>query len=144
MGNVYKSARGKMVDMDKIKLANENTVAVGNMKVNARGDLIGAGGEVAQGRNAIMDQVYAVDPAPYSPNDPNVYAQQQAAIDATKAKQLHDLANNLVTPTTTQEPAVSDSTPATRGSLASAVAKTVSVTQELAVDPRKPKGPSRI
>jgi len=144
MGNLYKSARGKMVDMDKVKLANENTVAVGNMKVNARGDLLGSGGQVAQGRNAVMDQIYAVDPAPYSPNDPDIYAQQQADIDAGKAKQLHDLANNLVTPASTQEPAVADTAPAARGSLASAVAKTVSVTQEPLVDPRKPKGPSRI
>ena len=143
MANVYKSARGKMVDMDKVKLANENTLAVGNMKVNARGDLIGAGGAVAQGRNALMDQVYAVDPAPYSPNDPDVYAQQQADIDASKAKALHDLANNLVTPGL-QEPVAVDTTPSTRGSLASAVAKTATVTQEAIVDPRKPKGPSRI
>lgn len=142
MGNMYKSARGKMIDMDKVKINNENTLAVGNMKVNARGDIIGSNGQVAQGRNAVMDQVYAVEPAPYSPNDPAVYAQQQADIDASKAKQLHDLANNLVAPST-QEPAAPD-TPVARGSLASAVAKTTTVTQEAIVDPRKPKGPSRI
>jgi hypothetical protein len=145
MGNLYKSARGKMIDMDKIKLANEDAIAVGNMKVNARGDLLGAGGKVTQGRNAIMDQVYAVDPAPYSPNDPDVYAQQQASIDAGKAKQLHDLANSLVPTASPQETvAPTSDTPVARGSLASAVAKTVSVTQEAMVDPRKPKGPSRI
>lgn len=38
--NVYKSANGKQVDMGKIVLQNEQERAVGNMKVNARGDLI--------------------------------------------------------------------------------------------------------
>lgn len=37
---VYKSANGKMVDMGKLMLQNEQTRAVGNMKVNARGDQI--------------------------------------------------------------------------------------------------------
>jgi hypothetical protein len=37
---VYKSANGKTVDMGSLALQNEMTRAVGNMKVNARGDLI--------------------------------------------------------------------------------------------------------
>ena len=50
MSRIYKTARGKMVDMDKIKLANETSVAVGNMKVNARGDIIGSNGQIAAGQ----------------------------------------------------------------------------------------------
>ena len=144
MSKVYKSAKGKMVDMDKVKLANESVTAVGNMRVNARGDLLGSGGSVAQGRNAIMDQVYAVEPAPYSPNDPDAYAERLALIENSKAKELHDLASNLVN--TTAEPAVPvNPAPApARGSLASSIAKSVTVTQEAMPDPRKPKGPSRI
>jgi hypothetical protein len=37
---VYKTAQGKMVDMGKLMLQNENVRAVGNMNVNARGDVI--------------------------------------------------------------------------------------------------------
>ena len=37
---VYKSAQGKTVDMGRLQLQNENVRAVGNMKVNARGDMI--------------------------------------------------------------------------------------------------------
>lgn len=43
---VYRSARGKEVDMGKLALQNELTPAVGNMSVNARGDKLGAGGQV--------------------------------------------------------------------------------------------------
>jgi hypothetical protein len=37
---VYKSARGKTVDMGALRLKNEQERAVGNMKVNARGDTV--------------------------------------------------------------------------------------------------------
>ena len=46
MTKIYKTARGKTIDMDKVKLANETVNAVGNMKVNARGDRLGVGGKV--------------------------------------------------------------------------------------------------
>ena len=37
---VYRSARGKTVDMGALRLKNEQERAVGNMKVNARGDAV--------------------------------------------------------------------------------------------------------
>jgi hypothetical protein len=37
---VYKSARGKTVDMGALRLKNEKERAVGNMGVNARGDAV--------------------------------------------------------------------------------------------------------
>ena len=43
---VYRSARGKEVDMGKLALQNELTPAVGNMSVNARGDKLGPGGQI--------------------------------------------------------------------------------------------------
>jgi len=151
MSRVYKTARGKMVDMDKVKLSNEQVIAVGNMKINARGDKLGANGQIEMSKNQIMDQVFAVDEG-YSPNDPSNFNKLKANMDASKAKELHDLANNLVKPTTVQEEIVSESategfTPTTRGSLASSVAKQVSVVQQPEPSPtevRKAKGPQRI
>lgn len=37
---VYRTAQGKVVDMGKLMLQNEQIRAVGNMNVNARGDQI--------------------------------------------------------------------------------------------------------
>ena len=37
---VYRTAQGKMVDIGALQLQNENIRAVGNMPVNARGDLV--------------------------------------------------------------------------------------------------------
>ena len=150
MTKTYKTARGKIIDIDKVKLANESVTAVGNMKVNARGDKLGPGGQVVAGRNQVMDRVYNVEPRKsggYSPNDPAVFAQQQALAEANRAKELHDMATSLVR-TSTPEPTADSQVqePAARGSLASSVAKTTTVTQEPIPDPRTPtsSGPTRI
>lgn len=42
----YRSAQGKIVDMAALAAKNERTRAVGNMKVNARGDTIDATGKI--------------------------------------------------------------------------------------------------
>ena len=39
MGRTYRTMNGRQVDMDKLRSQNELTPAVGNMKVNARGDV---------------------------------------------------------------------------------------------------------
>ena len=38
--NIYRTAQGKVVDMGRLTLQNEKVRAVGNMKVNARGDMV--------------------------------------------------------------------------------------------------------
>ena len=89
MSKVYKTIRGKGIDIDKIRLKNETTVAVSNMRVNARGDLLGSGNQIAAGRNQIMDRVYAVadaeSSAGYSPTDSGAAVQRQAIIDTVVA-----------------------------------------------------------
>jgi len=42
----HRSAQGKMIDMAALAARNEKVRAVGNMKVNARGDTIDATGKV--------------------------------------------------------------------------------------------------
>lgn len=46
--------QGKEIDMGKLVNQNEMTVAVGNMRVNARGDRLGAGGKVVQTREEVL------------------------------------------------------------------------------------------
>ena len=54
----YKTMRGKMVDMDQLEQRNELTPAVGNARVNARGDELGPGGKVVRKREDIMREYY--------------------------------------------------------------------------------------
>jgi hypothetical protein len=51
---VYRSMQGKEVDMHKIVMQNEMTVAVGNVKVNARGDELGPGGQIIRKREEVL------------------------------------------------------------------------------------------
>ena len=62
MGKTIKSMRGKEIDMEKLNLRNETIPAVGNMKVNARGDEIGAGGKVIRTREEILKDYYKDNP----------------------------------------------------------------------------------
>jgi len=58
MAKMYKTANGKLVDMDTLRLKNEDTIAVGNMRTNARGDELGPGGKVVKNRNEKMNENY--------------------------------------------------------------------------------------
>lgn len=164
--NIYRSALGRSVDIDALRLANEEAVAVGNMRVNARGDELGAGGTVARPRKEVMSDYY---------NSNAVYTQEQVnQVRSTNARAgarlradgpdpdvfLNPVPNNGQN-ITSSGPAVevdkelaeedqrAESTPVEgrnmRGSLADAVAKSTTVTQEL-LKPKKNRGdgPSRI
>jgi hypothetical protein len=56
--DIYKSANGKAVDMGALRQRNETIRAVGNMKVNARGDLVNDDNEIVQARNQQINNQY--------------------------------------------------------------------------------------
>ena len=56
---VYRSANGKIVDMDLLRQRNELTPAVGNARVNARGDELGPGGKIVRSREEVLKDFYA-------------------------------------------------------------------------------------
>ena len=62
MGRTYTSVRGKEIDMEKLSLRNEKTLAVGNMRVNARGDELGEGGKIIRTREQVLQDYYAQNP----------------------------------------------------------------------------------
>ena len=59
---VYKSANGKTVDMDLLRQKNELTPAVGNARVNARGDELGEGGKIVRKKEDLLSDYYASNP----------------------------------------------------------------------------------
>lgn len=58
MGKLVRTANGKMIDMDRLRLENEDAIAVGNMKVNAKGEKLGPGGQIAKTRGQVMSEHY--------------------------------------------------------------------------------------
>ena len=59
---VYKSMQGKSIDMDLLRQKNELTPAVGNARVNARGDELGPGGKIIKKREDVLGEYYRDHP----------------------------------------------------------------------------------
>ena len=59
---LVRSMRGKEVDMEKLNLRNEEVPAVGNAKVNARGDELGPGGAIVRTREEVLADYYKQNP----------------------------------------------------------------------------------
>jgi len=55
---MYRTMQGRMVDIEKLRAANESTQAVGNMKVNARGDVLGSSGQIVTPKEQIIKKYY--------------------------------------------------------------------------------------
>ena len=55
---MYRSMKGRMIDIEKLRAANEAVQAVGNMNVNAKGDVLGAGGKVVTKKETVMRKYY--------------------------------------------------------------------------------------
>jgi hypothetical protein len=58
----YRSMQGREVDMDKLMRQNELMPAIGNVKVNARGDELGPGGKIIRKREEIIAEYYENNP----------------------------------------------------------------------------------
>lgn len=58
MTKIYKTANGKQIDLDLLRKRNELTPAVGNYKVNARGDQLGPGGKIIRKREDVIREHY--------------------------------------------------------------------------------------
>ena len=58
----YRSMQGKSVDMDLLRQRNELTPAVGNAKVNARGNELGPGGKIVKTKEDVLKEYYENNP----------------------------------------------------------------------------------
>ena len=55
---MYRTMQGRMVDIEKLRAQNESVRAVGNMNVNARGDVLGAGNQVISPKAEVIQKYY--------------------------------------------------------------------------------------
>ncbi len=110
----YRTANGKQVDMDTLALKNETVIAVGNMNVNARGDVLGEGGKIIKTREDVMKEHYSVNnsivpkdaPMPTADNDTTVQQPVAQPVQSTpiEEKQIDDDPSGpLDTPATEDE-----------------------------------------
>lgn len=62
MSRIYKTMQGREVDMEKLMSQNELMPAIGNVKVNARGDELGPGGKIIRRKEEVMADYYENNP----------------------------------------------------------------------------------
>ena len=137
---VYRTAMGKMVDIGAIQLKNEKVRAVGNMGVNARGDIVNNQNQIIEkrarqvqrqaDRNAKATRSTSVatsNAAARTPVQPQVVPAVEDSF--TDLPEDNDIVNEQVE---TAEPAEE-----LRGGLAAAIAKAKAVNQERMKTPRE-------
>lgn len=58
--STYKTTKGVTIDLDAIRDLNKNTSAAGNIRMNANGDELGAGGAIARPARTIAQDAHKV------------------------------------------------------------------------------------
>jgi hypothetical protein len=84
MSKTYKTAMGKTIDMGSMSVANEKIRAVGNMKVNARGDIIDSNNNIVKTRQQQLAEQYGAQTK--KQNRPGTAQKPQAEKPAVPAK----------------------------------------------------------
>ncbi len=92
----YKTMQGKAVDMDLLRQRNELTPAVGNARVNARGDELGPGGKIVKKREDVLAEYYRDHPQAVPDEVPGqgvAQTDEETQVDKLKLlkKKLHRL-----------------------------------------------------
>ena len=130
----YKTAMGKAVDIDSLRVANENVIAVGNMRTNARGDELGAGGQVLKTRAQLMQEYHKLNTPVVSQENDVILNSLDNSKPTTKLVQ--PIAKEVpitASADASTAPASASNAPANkpRGSFAGAIASETEVRQEL-------------
>jgi hypothetical protein len=138
---IYRTAQGKTVDMGALQLQNEQIRAVGNMNVNARGDLLDSNNQIIDQKNRQAQRNYARQ------STTSKARPQTGTIQAKKVQEVVEQAidDDVLGPMDqvdsvelkTINDTVVEDTP--RGGLAAAIARTREVKQELEKIPEQTK-----
>jgi len=88
---IYKTAQGKRVDIAALASQNETVRAVGNMKVNARGDTIDGFGKVVVPATQRVNEMYAQTVGNKSANNRKPVRQNTKKSELTLEEQALEL-----------------------------------------------------
>jgi hypothetical protein len=143
---VYRTAQGKIVDLGAIQLQNENVRAVGNMNVNARGDLVDHNNRSMSRRTQQVSkqynrQVTNVSDEPVVSSRRHAQAQADAPVEEIVQEpmpvtEFAPVEEILQEPVPVEESAPVEA-PASEGGLAAAIAKARQIKQEPLKSPRQ-------
>jgi hypothetical protein len=119
--NTYRTATGQQIDMQALALKNEKVRAVGNMNVNARGDVIDSTNKTTSNRSAQVNKSYRKQIGKTVKDTPVVTSKKAANLDADVPE---DIIADLDNAPATVKPKVNtkDKEEAPSGGLAAAIA----------------------
>lgn len=133
---IYRTAQGKMVDLGRLQLQNENVRAVGNMKVNSRGDRLDSTNRSIQTRNEQVDRQYQRQVSTQPQTQERVSSSQRARAKKqteipTPPEDFEDDFERSTEPQPTSGPTIES------GGLAAAIARARQIKQEPLKTPRE-------
>jgi hypothetical protein len=144
---VYKSAMGKPVDLGSLILQNEGVRAVGNMNVNARGDLLDGNNRVIDQKNRQVQRQYqrTTNVSNSAPVQTSTRAAKQSAAEAKNLvteepdffEEFLPSATEFTTPVTEPTPVDESDLSPPGGGLAAAIARSRLIKQEKEKTPRE-------
>jgi len=144
---VYKSAMGKAVDLGSLILQNEGVRAVGNMNVNARGDLLDGNNRVIDQKNRQIQRQYqrTTNVSNSVPVQNSTRAAKQSAAEAKNlVAEEPDFFEDFLPVVATSEAVATQPTPVDEsdmlpqgGGLAAAIARSRLIKQEKEKTPRE-------
>jgi hypothetical protein len=136
---VYRTAQGKTVDLGALLLQNENTRAVGNMRVNARGDILDSNNRSVASRNQQVNRQYnrqvtnvSDSQVPTSRRHAREMAEADVLPQETSAAAVEEFQEPVI-----EEPAPVETSGLPEGGLAAAIAKARQIKQEPLKTPRQ-------
>ena len=94
---IYRTMQGRVVDLDALAAKNETMPAVGNVRMNARGDELGPGGQITRRREDIVAEYYEDNPnararktAAPAPVTPEPVVEKQPPVAKTKKTDFNE------------------------------------------------------
>jgi hypothetical protein len=134
---IYRTAQGKVVDLGSIILQNENTRAVGNMGVNARGDIVDSRNKSVKSRTQQVSRQYNRQIS--NVQDEPVKTSRKAKADEPTPESRPAKVEHVSSPPTVVEEAQPAPAETSAGGLAAAIAKARAIKQEPLKTPRQLK-----
>ena len=116
---IYRTAQGKMVDLGALQLQNETVRAVGNMNVNARGDLVDSRNRPIDSRSQQVSKQYRKQTS--NVTDSSVVKKKSTPESVAKVDPVPSIIKPAEPSTTTETPS---------SGLAAAIARARQVKQE--------------
>jgi hypothetical protein len=114
---IYKTSLGKTVDLGALILQNENVRAVGNMNVNARGDVLDSSDRVIDSKNNQIQRQNQRQTRPATPS-------REVHTSTRAAQQARTKAEAVVLETVLDIPMATNQSEQEHSGLAAAIART--------------------